>query len=160
MATALKRQKAHAVLQNSKKDRSPKWDGAETWSGEQFHKHFRDSMDWYRLEKSAKELKPQVINWMGRNSFDKDLIDAFKKTKDSRSHFTMGAIAANLNNGMPSVHPAFNKGRNSAEWLKKEILTIINEGQEDPEGGGDRCARVPVWRRHGGPVGRGVGADP
>ena len=49
---------------NSKRDLSPKWDGHESLSADQFSKQFRISMDWYRLESSGKELKPKVINWM------------------------------------------------------------------------------------------------
>jgi hypothetical protein len=68
---------------NSKRDMSPKWDGCELWDANQFHRHFVSAMAWYRLEKSAKELKPSVINWMGANGYDKSTIKAFKDTKDS-----------------------------------------------------------------------------
>ena len=46
------------------KDTSPTWDGCETWSGDEFHRHFRRAMDYYRLESDIKSYKPIVVKWM------------------------------------------------------------------------------------------------
>lgn len=116
---------------NSKRDLSPKWDGHESWSAEQFSKQFRISMEWYRLESSGKELKPKVINWMSANGYTKDQIKAFKDTKDNRCGTTMGAVAANLLKGMPIVRADFNEGRNTAQWLGAAITKVIDEGKDD-----------------------------
>jgi uncharacterized protein (DUF433 family) len=94
-------------------------------------RHFHGAMAWYRLEKSAKELKPSVINWMGANGYDKSTIKAFKDTKDSRCGTTMGAVAACLLRGMPSTHSGFNNGRDTATWLGKEISKVIEQGADD-----------------------------
>jgi hypothetical protein len=115
----------------AKRDHSPVWHGAETWSGEQFTAHFRHAMEWYRLESSAKELKPQVINWMAKNGYSKSQIQEFKRTKDSRCGTTMGAIAACLNKGMPNVHAGFNNGKDSAVWLGTEIGKVVQAGKDD-----------------------------
>lgn len=130
MATKLK-QASIAIRQNKARDMSPKWDGADEWDAGKFTKHFRDSMEWYRLEKSGKELKPGVINWMALNGYDKSDIAAFKKTKDNRCGVTMGGVAACLNKGMPEVHAGFNEGRDTAAWLRKEITKVINDGKDD-----------------------------
>ena len=119
------------IRENAKRDYSPKWDGAETWNETQFLRHFHQAMAWYRLEKSAKELKPSVINWMGANGYDKATIKAFKDTKDSRCGTTMGAVAACLLKGMPSTHAGFNNGRDTATWLGKEIAKVIEQGSDD-----------------------------
>lgn len=116
---------------NQKRDYSPKWDGAESWDGEQFTSYFREALKYYRLESSGKELKPKVIDWMGRNGYNKNDIQAFKQTADSRCGLTMGAIAACLIKGMPEAHPGFNKGRNSADWLRKEIADVTAQGKND-----------------------------
>ena len=120
-----------AIRQNKGRDLSPKWDSAGDWDGEKFTKNFRLSMEFYRLEKTGKELKPSVINWMAINGYDKEDIAAFKKTKDNRCGMTMGGIAACLLRGMPEVHPGFNQGRDSAQWLRNEIAKVVTEGKDD-----------------------------
>jgi uncharacterized protein (DUF433 family) len=113
------------------RDLSPNWAGCETWDTNQFLRHFHTSMAWYRLESSNKELKPKVIDWMGRQGCTKADIAAFKKTKDSRCGTTMGAIAACLIKGMPTVREDFNDGRDTAVWLRARINEVIEQGKED-----------------------------
>jgi molybdopterin converting factor small subunit len=113
------------------RDLSPKWDGHETWDTNQFLRHFHSSMAWYRLESSAKELKPKVIDWMGRQGCTKADIAAFKKTKDNRCGTTMGAVAACLIKGMPSQRADFNDGRDTAVWLRARINEVIEQGKDD-----------------------------
>lgn len=116
-----------------KKDTTPKWEGHETWSTDKFSKHFRDTMDYYRLEYNGKDLKPNVVKWMIDSDYPKDVVDLFKKTKDHRCNSTMGAIASCLLRGMPAVREDFNSGRNTADWLEKEISRVIEEGRNDVE---------------------------
>ena len=113
------------------KDLSPKWDGHETMSADEFNRHFRMSMDYYRLEHSGKDLKPKVINWMSANGYTKDQIKTFKDTKDNRCGTTMGAIAANLLKGMPPIRADFNEGRSTAQWLGAAISKVVEEGKFD-----------------------------
>lgn len=120
-----------SIRENAKRDYSPKWDGAEGWDGEQFNRHFRGAMAYYRMESSGKELKSKVIDWMGRNEYDKTTIKAFKDTKDSRCGLTMGAVAACLIKGMPESHFGFNNGRDTSLWLRAEIQKIIEQGADD-----------------------------
>ena len=116
---------------SSKRDNSPRWDDCEKMDKDQFAKHWRDAMSYYRLEFSGKDLKPKVIDWMSKAGYDKDTIKAFKATKDSRCNTTMGGLAACLLRGMPEVRADFNEGRNSADWLRNAIQTAINEGADD-----------------------------
>ncbi len=130
MATKLK-QASIAIRQNKDRDMSPRWDGAEDWDADKFTRHFHTAMSWYRLEKSNKELKPKVIDWMALNGYDKEDIREFKKTKDSRCNLTVGSIAACLLRGMPEIHEGFNGGKDTAQWLRDQIADIIREGAED-----------------------------
>ena len=130
MATKLK-QASIAIRESRGKDLSPKWDNTDTLSADQFNRHFRVAMDWYRLESSAKELKPKVVEWMSKNGYEKATITAFKKTKDNRCSSTVGAIAACLLKGMPGVRADFNDGRDTIAWLKEQITKIINDGKDD-----------------------------
>jgi hypothetical protein len=120
-----------SIREHAKRDHSPKWDGAETWTGDQFLRHFQGAMRYYRMESSGKELKPKVIDWMGRNGYDRDAIKDFKDTRDGRCQLTVGAIAACLIKGMPEVHPEFNDGRSTAAWLRAEIAKIVDDGKWD-----------------------------
>jgi hypothetical protein len=133
MATATNRITSQSIRENAKRDHSPKWDGADSWSTSEFYNRYRDAMRYYNMESSSKELKPKVIDWMGRNGYDKDQIREFKKTKDWRSHTTMGAIAACLIKGMPAQREDFNKGRSSVDWLKKQIAEVVEHGRHDVE---------------------------
>jgi hypothetical protein len=125
MATATKSRRS------TPRDTSPKWDGEETWTADQFLRNFQTSMAYYRLESSGKDLKPKVIDWMGRNGYSKDVIAAFKKTKDNRCGVTMGAIAANLIKGMPALRADFNQGRDTSAWLRDAIAEVIEQGKND-----------------------------
>jgi hypothetical protein len=122
-----------SIRENAKRDHSPKWDNVETMTSEEYASHFRVSMKYYNMESSGKELKVKVIDWMGRNGYDKDVIQSFKKTEDWRSHLTMGAVAANLIKGMPDVRQGFNNGKSAVEWLKNEIARVIETGKYDVE---------------------------
>jgi hypothetical protein len=113
------------------KDYSPTWDGCETWPADQFHKHFRVAMNYYRLEADSKSFKPAVIKWMEKVGCTKADIAAFKKTKDNRCGSTMGAIASCLLRGMTPQRADFNEGRDTAEWLRKQIVDVISQGKDD-----------------------------
>ncbi len=74
MATSTRVSKKHVAEHRAKvnRDLSPKWDGYETMTADQFSRHFRNAMSYYRLEHSGKDLKPKVINWMSVNGYAKD----------------------------------------------------------------------------------------
>ena len=124
---------SESIREYAKRDHSPKWDDAGTMTAAQYGNHFRAAMKYYNMESSYKELKPKVIDWMGRNGYDKATIQSFKKTKDWRCQLTVGAIAASLLKGMPDVKEGFNGNKSSVEWLKKEIADIIESGKFDIE---------------------------
>jgi hypothetical protein len=130
MATKLKKESI-ALREKAKRDYSPSWVGCEAWDENQFLRYFHSAMKYYRMETSGKELKVKVIDWMGKNGYDKKTIASFKKTKDNRCSLTVGSIAACLLKGMQSTRPDFNNGRDTATWLGAEIAKIIDEGKND-----------------------------
>lgn len=131
--TRVTKKQITAHREKSSRDPSPKWDGCEDWSGEQFMKHFREAMDYYRLEADSKFAKPAVIQWMERAGCTKADVQAFKKTKDFRCGVTMGAIAHCLTRGMTPKRADFNNGKDTAEWLRKSIVEVIEQGKHDIE---------------------------
>ena len=130
MATKLKKESI-ALREKAKRDYSPSWVGCEAWDENQFLRYFHSAMKYYRMEASGKELIVKVIDWMGKNGYDKTTIQSFKKTKDNRCSLTVGSIAACLLKGMQSTRPDFNNGRDTATWLGAEIAKIIDEGKND-----------------------------
>jgi hypothetical protein len=125
--------KTAVARSTTKRDHSPDWTGCESWDTDKFYNHFHSSMKYYNLEHNGKEMKPQVIKWMGTAGYDKETIAAFKKTKDWRSNTTMGALASCLLKGMQSQRADFNNGKDSTEWLKNAIANAIREGSKDIE---------------------------
>lgn len=119
------------VRTRAKNDPSPKWDGADNWDNDQFNAHFREAMKYYNLEYSNKDLKPKVLEWMQKNSFNKEDINKFKQTKDWRCNVTMGAVASCLLKGMPAKHLGFNNGRDTTLWLREEITKVLVQGSSD-----------------------------
>lgn len=117
----------------SKKDTSPNWEGSADWSIDKFYAHFHNSSLYYRSEYGGKELKPQVIKWLTQKGVDKSIITSFKRTKDWRSHLTMGTIASCLLKGMPEQRADFNNGKNTAEWLLAEVQKVIELGDYNVE---------------------------
>jgi hypothetical protein len=115
------------------KDHSPVWDGVEQMDANKFLRHWHVAMEYYRLEFSGKDLKPAIIKWMTNAEMPKEEILAFKKTKDNRCNVTMGAIASCLLRGMPAVRADFNDGRDTTEWLRKQIAQVIAEGKGDAD---------------------------
>ncbi len=119
------------IRETAKKDRSPKWDGAADWPTEQFLKVYRDAMQFYNLESTAKDLKPAVLKWMGTAGYTKEAISKFRSTKDWRCSVTMGSIATCLLKGMPEQRDDFNSGKNSADWLRASIEKVLRDGKGD-----------------------------
>jgi len=102
-------------------------------TADQFQRHWHTAMNYYRLEFSGKDLKPAVIKWMTSIDCTKEDIANFKRTKDNRCSVTMGAIASCLLRGMPAVRADFNQGRDTAAWLRKEIVDVIEQGKNDKD---------------------------
>jgi hypothetical protein len=132
LATKLKKASI-ALREKSKKDFSPKWDGCESWTADQFMGHFRHAMTYYRLEGDSKTYKPAVLKWMAANGYSDQDIRAVKKSKDYRVSTTMGAIAHCLNRGMTAVRADFNDGKSSAVWLGGAVSKLIEESRYDVE---------------------------
>jgi len=131
-----------AATSKSKKDLSPDWSGSEDWPIDKFYAHFHNSSLYYRSEFGGKELKPQVIKWLTQKGVDKSVITSFKRTKDWRSHLTMGTVASCLLRGMPECRADFNNGKNTAEWLLAEVQKVIDSGDFNIEESSDSVTKT------------------
>lgn len=129
--TRVTKQQVNAHRVKAARDHSPNWEGCETWGADQFHRYFMQALDWYRLESEIKTYKPTIVKWMTDINCDKELIVSMKRVKDNRINTTMGAIAHCLLRGMTAQREDFNSGKDSAAWLRNEIVRVINEGKDD-----------------------------
>ena len=129
--TRVTKQQVIAHRTKAVKDYSPVWTDCESMDANQFLRHWHSAMTYYRMEFSGKDLKPAVIKWMTSIGCAKEDIQAFKKTKDNRCNVTMGAIASCLLRGMPAVRADFNQGRDTAAWLREQIVDVIAQGKDD-----------------------------
>lgn len=120
-----------SIRENKAKDHSPTWDDHEGLSDLEFTRRYHDAIEYYNLEFSGKDLKPQVIKWMKDNEVDPNKINSFKKTKDWRCSVIVGAIASCLLRGMPAIREGFNKGKDTSKWLVSKIDEIISHGAND-----------------------------
>jgi hypothetical protein len=137
MATKTKKPKTktniHTIRRDLKKDNSPSWEGNEEWSSVEYIKAFHDSMNYYNLQIANKDVKSTIIQWMISVNYDKEILAAFKKTKDWRCSSTMSSIASCLMRGMPAKRDDFNNGKDCVEWLTSKILEVIQDGRLDVE---------------------------
>ena len=121
------------IKENSKKDKSPNWDGHLSWDTDKFAQNFRAAMQYYNLEFSSKDLKPAILKWMASVGYEKAIISELKKTKDWRCGSTMGALASCFLRGMPVHRDDFNNGKDSKEWLDVTIKKVLHDGTFDVE---------------------------
>jgi hypothetical protein len=141
-----KRITSTTIRENRGKDLSPTWEGYESWSVEKFTKNFRNSMSYYNLEYSAKNLKPDVIKWMTLNDYDAAIIKQFKDSKDWRCSSTMGGVANCLMKGMPATFDEFNQGRNTEQWLRTAIAQVITYSDNDVVADDDTAIKPVVQK--------------
>jgi hypothetical protein len=113
------------------RDLSPKWDGCDEWDASTFALNLHWAMKYYNVEKSAKELKPAVIKWMGLNGFSTEQINIYKKGADWRSNTSVGGFASCLLKGMQPQRDDFNRGADTSVWLRNKILEILDDCTAD-----------------------------
>jgi len=111
---------------NKKKDPSPQWAGHETWNELEFGKHFKNAMDYYRLDVANNDLKDILLKWMLSAGYEHAAIQSIKNTADYKINSTIAGIAGCLLNGMPAQRDDFNGGRNSQQWLEEKVQFLID----------------------------------
>lgn len=112
------------------KAHEPKWDGVETWTGEEFSKFRHVAMDYYRVEPKSADYKKWVISWVTNNTDWKKHSKLLSKNSDSQFNPTLGAVCRMLSLGMPVEHKAYSEYWESLPGTLgklKNPLEFINE---------------------------------
>ena len=82
----------------------PKFQNALELDGREYNRMRQQAFDYYRIEKKAADLMPDVYAWMKDNGYDKDDIKAVRSQGTDGLHYA-GVLAKCLNAGMPDLHP-------------------------------------------------------
>jgi hypothetical protein len=82
----------------------PKFQDALELSGKEYNRVRQQAFDYYRIEKKAADLMPDVYAWMKDNGYTKDDIKAVRSRGTDGLHYA-GVLAKCLNAGMPDLHP-------------------------------------------------------
>lgn len=108
----------------------PEWTDWEKWSYEKFRKEKHRGYFYYNYFNNAKDLIPNLIQWMTKNGYSKDDVRSYKEIPDWKTSTTMGSIATMMLRGCPPKHPdAPAEEGNSEEWLHKTLAPLIAEGK-------------------------------
>ena len=84
----------------------PKWEEADSWSGEYFNAYKHSALNYYRMESRSADSKKWVIAWVNHSDQWKEHSKLISKNSDSQFSLTLGAICRMLSLGMPAEHKA------------------------------------------------------
>ena len=85
---------------------------------------------YYNYFNSAKDLIPNVIQWMSKNGYSKDDIRAYKEMPDWRTSITVCSLATMLIRGCVPRHPNTPADKNSLDqWLHAHLRPVIEDGK-------------------------------
>ena len=102
--TKRKKPRAAPRIQRGAKLKEPNWEGWEEWTGEQIHKHRRDTHSWYYEHFKPADLYANVPKWMADNEYSKDDIKAVKAAPNNALSITAGIVARMDTNGAPRLN--------------------------------------------------------
>lgn len=122
----------------------PSWEGADGWSGKEFHHKRQAATDYYYRNYKTSDLVEYTWEWMLANGYTKKDIKCVKAAKAGAINATTGYYCRMLTMGCPDVHPAWNAYWESlagtmgtpspiSTYLKETITKAIADGKEHVE---------------------------
>ena len=123
---------------------SPKWDGWEQLSGQEFHRKSQAAREFYYQNYKPSDLYPYVFIWMEKNDYSKDDLKYAKQAPDYTVSVTAAICARLLLDGMPDfnqkeddywqtlagttghIHPV-------SEFIKARVSEAIEKGKQIKE---------------------------
>ena len=134
-------QVAKSVINKTRKNMgAPSWAGADTWSGEKYHRFQREARRFYYTGLKGADLFSAVFQWMKLNDYDRDEVRAAKAASPHVIGVNTAITAKLLLDGMPDFHqeqanylddmPGFGGTLEPASnELKSRIKTAIAAGK-------------------------------
>jgi|11_taG_2_1085331.scaffolds.fasta_scaffold13890_1 hypothetical protein len=99
-----KKPRAAPRIQRGAKLKEPSWEGWEEWTGEQIHRHRRNTHSWYYEHFKPADLYGNVPVWMADNGYSKDEIKSVKNAPNSALSITAGIVARMDIKGAPRLN--------------------------------------------------------
>ena len=103
----------------------PKWDGYETWTGQEFHRAKQAASDYYYRNYKASDLHDYAYQWMRENGYDKEDVKCAKADKRFNISQQVGYLCRMLTMGMPDYYEPHNEYWQSLPGTGGEIKPII-----------------------------------
>jgi hypothetical protein len=118
----------------------PKWDNAESMTGEAYHKQLKDALYYYSMEVKNAQYKKWVINWVNASEQWAEHSKNIAKNSDSRFSSTLGGICRMMTLGMPDTYLPYNeyweslggttgKVKPLTTYVNKEIARLLSESE-------------------------------
>jgi len=118
----------------------PKWDGADGWSGEEYHQKRQAATDYYYQNYKVSDLHDFAFTWMLNNDYTKQDVKCVKAAKSQSISAVTGYCCRMLTMGCPDEHLAWNAYWESlpgtggtptpiSQFCKTRINNAIDEGK-------------------------------
>jgi len=121
---------------------APSWEGWETWTGEQVHRHREYVRSFYYENYKPTDLYPYIFKWMEKSGeYTKEEIKHVKAVPSTFLSVTCGTVAASFLDGAPdyvkvedeywqSLAGTMGEKKGPSEWLKRKIAEYIERGSK------------------------------
>ena len=83
----------------------PTWVDAESISAEEYNERLGRALRFYNYYLDSGQMRPWVIDWMGKNGYTKSDITAIKNLSPNALVSTVGKLVRMLQRGMPDTAP-------------------------------------------------------
>ena len=105
----------------------PSWSDAETISPEEYHDRQARALLFYNYYLDSGDMRPWVIDWMGKNGYTKSDISAIKNSSPNALVSTVGKLVRMLQRGMPDRPPGGKKSKSAAKFIHAHIKDAITD---------------------------------
>ena len=138
--TKRKKPRAAPRLQRGAKLKEPDWEGLEKMTGEEIHRHRRNTHAWYYENFKPADLYSYVPKWMADNDYSKEEIKAVKAAPGRALSITASIVARMDMMGAPrfsqaeadhwnSLAGTTGELKSSIVFLEKRVKEAIEEGR-------------------------------
>jgi len=123
---------------------APSWDGWETWTGEQVHRHREYCRSFYYEHYKPADLYPAIYKWMEQNGYTKTQIKHAKAAPNHSVSITSAIVAQCFLDGAPdyvkiedeywqSLAGTMGEKKGPSEFLIKKVELYIESGSKAVE---------------------------